>query len=113
MHEMSIAQGIVSAVQDAVKGQQASRVEAVHLEVGGLSCVDTHALEFGFQAVSKGTCLDGAVLKIEQPPGRAQCFGCGNEVPLQRLGDACPKCGSHQLVVIDGEQMRVKSMEVV
>ncbi len=37
---------------------------------------------------------------------------CGETVPLARLGDACPRCGSYQLTVSQGDQMRVKEIEI-
>ena len=37
---------------------------------------------------------------------------CGGQVALARLGDACPACGSHQLQVIAGEEMRVKEIGI-
>ena len=37
---------------------------------------------------------------------------CGERVPLARLGDACPRCGSYQLEVVAGDEMRVKEIEI-
>jgi hydrogenase nickel incorporation protein HypA/HybF len=37
---------------------------------------------------------------------------CGRSVPLARLGDACPECGSHQLQVVGGDEMRVREIAV-
>jgi hydrogenase nickel incorporation protein HypA/HybF len=37
---------------------------------------------------------------------------CSESVELSRLGDACPRCGSYQLQVTQGEEMRVKDIEV-
>jgi hydrogenase nickel incorporation protein HypA/HybF len=33
-------------------------------------------------------------------------------VALARLGDACPRCGSYQLQVTAGDEMRVKEIEI-
>ena len=38
---------------------------------------------------------------------------CSDTVPLARLGDACPRCGSYQLQVSRGEEMRVLDIEIV
>jgi hydrogenase nickel incorporation protein HypA/HybF len=37
---------------------------------------------------------------------------CGKRVPLMRLGEACPTCGSHQLQVVGGDEMRVREIAV-
>lgn len=112
MHELDLARSVVDAIENEAARQSFSKVERVVLEVGALSCVDPHALEFGFDAATRGTLVEGATLKILSPPGEAQCFGCGNTVSLTRKGDPCPECGSHQLVVSGGEELKIKSLEV-
>jgi len=37
---------------------------------------------------------------------------CGERVALARLGDACPSCGGHQLHVVQGEDLRVREIEI-
>ena len=37
---------------------------------------------------------------------------CGGEVALGRLGEPCPRCGSYQLSVVAGEEMRVKEIGI-
>lgn len=113
MHEMALAQSVVSAIEAEAKRSAFARVERIILEIGALSHVDGHALSFGFDAVSRGTMAEGAVLDIVSPPGRARCFGCEADVVIARQGDGCPECGSHQLIVTGGEEMKIKSLEVV
>ncbi len=113
MHEMSLAQGVIDALEAQASRDAFSSVTRVVLEVGALSCVDAHALEFCFGAVSRDTIADGAALEIRTPPGRAHCFGCDQDVTVERRGDGCPSCGSHQLIVTGGEELKVKEMEVV
>ncbi len=113
MHEMALAKGVVETVQAAAIKEAFSRVKRIVLEVGALSCVDPHALEFGFEAAARGTMADGAELEIRTPPGAARCFGCDRDVIIIRRGDGCPHCGSYQLIVTGGEELRVKEMEVI
>jgi len=113
MHEMSLASSVVEAIETEARKAQFRKVERIVLEIGALSCVDPHALEFGFDAVSRGTCAEGAALEFVTPPGLAQCFGCAGTVEIARKGEACPECGSHQLVVTGGEELKIKSLEVV
>ena len=37
---------------------------------------------------------------------------CSVQVPLAKLGDACPRCGSYQLQVLRGDEMRVKEIGI-
>ncbi|MGF1462681.1 MAG: hydrogenase maturation nickel metallochaperone HypA [Maricaulaceae bacterium] len=113
MHEMALAQGVIDAIDAEARINAFERVTKVVLEVGALSCVDPHALEFGFEAVSRRTRAEGASLEIRTPPGRATCFACEAEVMIARRGDGCPECGSHQLFVTGGEDMTIKALEVI
>ena len=112
MHEMALAEGIVQIVESAARANDALAVRAVWLELGALSHVEPDALRFSFDVVTRGTVAAGARLEVLTTPGRAWCMPCGASVDLARLGDPCPKCGSHQLQVTQGEEMRVKEIEI-
>jgi len=112
MHEMSLAEGMLQIVVAAARSADARRVQAVRLELGALSHVERDALRFCFDAVTRDSVAEGARLEILETPGRAWCMPCGTSVELQRLGDACPHCGSYQLQVTQGEEMRVRDIEI-
>ncbi len=112
MHEMAIAESMLEIVEKTARGSGAARVKVVWLEIGVLSQVAPEALRFCFDAVTRGGIAEGAVLTIDATPGAAWCMPCGETVPLARLGDACPRCGSYQLTVSQGDQMRVKEIEI-
>lgn len=112
MHEMALAESMLEIVADTARRNGATRVKTVWLEIGALSHVAPEALRFCFDAVTRGGIADGATLTIVSPPGAAWCMPCGETVPLARLGDACPRCGSYQLTVAQGDQMRVKEIEI-
>ncbi len=112
MHEMSLAGGILRIAQQAAERERFSRVTVLRLEAGSLSGVEPRALRFALEAMSPGTCLDGARLEIETPDGSAWCLPCGQTVPLKARGDACPHCRGHQLQPTDGTELRVVDMLV-
>jgi hydrogenase nickel incorporation protein HypA/HybF len=62
--------------------------------------------------VARDTIAEGAVLEIDQPPGQAFCMGCSTTVTIPARGEPCPACGSHQLMVVGGDEMRVDELEV-
>ena len=113
MHEMSLAESIIQIVEETAQANGGGLVRRVRLEIGALSHVEIDALRFCFDAVTRDSLAAGAELTIDSPPGRAWCLGCSSSVELRRLGDACPLCGSHQLAVTQGEEMRVKDIELV
>lgn len=112
MHELSLAQGIRRILEEQAESQGFARVSTVRLEIGALSHVDPEALEFCFGATMAGSLAEGARLEITRTPGRAWCWCCAREVPLARRVDPCPECGGHRLEVVDGDQMRVRELEV-
>ena len=112
MHELSIAQGIVEAVEKTAVAQHIDRVLSVRAAVGELAGVDIDALRFAWQSVTRDGILRGAALVIETPPGRAWCLDCGKEVPLHRHGEPCPLCGRYHLAATQGHELRVLDFEV-
>lgn len=112
MHEMSLAEGVMQIVEDTARANEAQTVRAVWLELGALSHVELDALHFAFDVVRRGTVAADARLEVVRTPGRAWCMPCGESVALARLGDPCPRCGSHQLQVTQGDEMRVKEIEI-
>ena len=113
MHEMSLAQGVIDIILDQAIAQKFDRVKRVVLEVGALSCVDPHALEFGFDAVANGTLAEGAELTIDTCPAKARCFDCETELNLTSRADTCPNCHSSKLLLTEGEELRLKELEVI
>lgn len=109
MHEMSITQGIIDLCLQHAGGRA---VKSLKVEIGQLSSVVPDAIEFCFEACSRGTLLDGAKLDIVRIPGKGHCQECGTETALSELFAACDSCGSYQVRIIAGEEMRVTEIEV-
>lgn len=112
MHEMSLAEGVLQLMEDAARREHFTRVTCVWLEVGALASVETEALAFCFDVVTRGSIAEGARLEFVRTPGSAWCMPCGRPVEVSREHDACPHCGSHQLQVTGGTQMRVRELAV-
>jgi hydrogenase nickel incorporation protein HypA/HybF len=109
MHEMSITQSIVELCLSHA-GER--RVQSVDIEIGELSSVVPEAIEFCFEACSQGTLLESARLNIIKTPGRGICQECGQETSLTELFGSCEQCGSNRVVIISGEELRVREIEV-
>jgi hydrogenase nickel incorporation protein HypA/HybF len=108
MHELSIAESVV----DAITARTAQRrVRVVRLEVGQLSGVSADALRFCFELAAADTPVDGAALEIEELAGRARCATCGEEFVLSDPILLCG-CGSSDVRVLSGEELRILSVEV-
>jgi hydrogenase nickel incorporation protein HypA/HybF len=112
MHEMSLCEGVLRILEEQAREQQFARVKTVWLEIGDLASVEKEAMRFSFGVVMKGTLADGARLEIIEVPGQAWCMQCMKPVSIKHVFDACSDCGSHQLQVTGGEEMRIKELEV-
>jgi hydrogenase nickel incorporation protein HypA/HybF len=109
MHELALMEGVVEVVIQRVPGE---RVVTVRLEIGALAGVVIDSLKFCFEVCARGTALDGAVLEVDVIPALARCRTCGTEAPIGGWAAACP-CGSFDREIIAGDELRLKSVEVV
>jgi hydrogenase nickel incorporation protein HypA/HybF len=112
MHEMSLAEGVLGVVQEAARAHQPCTVRTVRLEIGALAAVECEALRFAFDVVKRGSVAEAAELDIVQVPGTAWCLQCSRSVTIGERGDPCPQCGSWQLQVTGGGEMRVRELEL-
>jgi hydrogenase nickel incorporation protein HypA/HybF len=112
MHEMAICESILGILKEQARAQHFDTVKRVCLEIGPLSGVEIEALKFGFDVVTRGSLAESAALEIIETRASAWCMPCGETVAIADRFDACPKCGSHQLQVTAGEELRIKELEV-
>ncbi|HFD31929.1 MAG TPA: hydrogenase maturation nickel metallochaperone HypA [Gammaproteobacteria bacterium] len=112
MHEMSLCEGVLQIIESEAAKQNFTQVKRVILEVGTLSGVEIKALEFAFDVVMKGSIAEQARLEIIELEAQAWCMQCAKSVTIKQRYDACPTCGSYQLQVSSGDEMRIKELEV-
>ncbi len=112
MHELGITRSIIEIAEAHARRQQARRVLSVTVAIGELSGVMVEAVEFCFEACSRGTLLEGARLVVERIPGRGRCPACGAVPDLDPQTFACPACGALGLERLQGEELRVLELEV-
>jgi len=112
MHEMSLCESVLQVVEEEAQKQQFGKVKWLQLEIGALAGVEVEAMRFCFDAVSRNSILQGAALDIVQSPGQAWCMQCAASVEVNERYSPCPRCGSYQLQVTGGDEMRIKQLEV-
>jgi hydrogenase nickel incorporation protein HypA/HybF len=111
MHEMSIAQSLLEIILQESQTHQVMRVLSVALQVGELSAVETESLRFCFELVCQGTLVEGARLEIERVPVTCRCRDCNHEFTVEDLWFACHSCGSKDLDILSGKELRIESFE--
>ncbi|RLA16313.1 MAG: hydrogenase maturation nickel metallochaperone HypA [Gammaproteobacteria bacterium] len=112
MHEMSLCESILDILEQQAGEQNYHKVSTVWLEIGALSSVESDAMRFCFDAVMQGSIADKARLEIVTVQGQAWCSLCNKNVMIEQRYDTCPVCGDFHLQINDGEQMRIKELEV-
>lgn len=108
MHELALADEVVRAITE----RTSARVLRVRLEVGRLTAVAPEALRFCFEVCARGTTVEGAALEVREVPARGRCRGCGSD---GELPDAIPlcACGSADLDLYRGQELRIDEVEVI
>ena len=109
MHELAIAQGVIDQVTERLPD---GKVIRVRLEIGPLTGVVADSLLFCFDLAAEGTNLAGASLEISEAAARCHCRECDRQFTPDGLLPLCP-CGSADVRVLSGEDLRITSVQVV
>jgi len=112
MHEMTLCEGVLQVLQNEAARQGFRRVKQVWLEIGELASVEPDAMLFSFDVVTRNTLADSARLNIIPIPGTAWCMQCAKKIKVRQRFDECPDCGSYQLQITGGDEMKIKELEV-
>lgn len=113
MHELSIIQGLIEHVKEAVgKEGTCCRVCKVRIEIGEMSGVVKESLEFAFEVCSAGTVLDGAEFVVDVIPVKLRCRNCEKEFMVSDCCFFCPECGGSDIEKLSGFELRVSDIEV-
>jgi len=112
MHELSIAEGIVSVVRDSVQLGESERVRTVEVVAGELTGIVRETLEFCFEFAAKDTILEGAELVVAIQPISGRCRACSEEFDVEGYEFVCPKCAATDIEMISGRELYVKQVEV-
>ncbi len=108
MHELAITEGVVTAVTEKLPD---AKITCVRLEIGALTGVVADSVRFCFELVTEGTNLEGASLEIEQPAASGQCRDCGSVFEPAWPIALC-QCGSADVAVLSGADLRIISVQV-
>lgn len=114
MHEFSLVVSMLDLAETAARADGASRIEAIHLEVGALAGVVPEALTFAFGVARQGTMAEHARLEVHALPATAYCEACRTTFELDdRFGIAtCPGCGTLSADLRQGRELHVSHLEV-
>jgi len=110
MHELSLAQGLLSTIDAQVRARRARGVRRVRLRVGDAAGVEVELLTHWYDVIRAGTVCAGAALEVERVPERWACPACGAEHrptgPLR-----CTRCGV-PLRLVAGDELVLDRLEL-
>ena len=113
MHEMGIAEGILSSALAGAAEAGGSRVNEVNVSVGVLTEVMADALTFAWEALRAGTIAEGAALNVTMLDARSACADCGHEWVHDRYsGSKCPACESYLVRLLAGRELKIDTIDI-
>ena len=113
MHELSIAKNIIEIASEQAKIYNLSVIDEIEIEVGELSGVEIDALKFVMEIATKETILENSRTIFTLIPGRARCLICSKEFLINSFFAQCPECKRFNFQIIQGQELRVKSLIVL
>lgn len=113
----------MKTVLDSAQDKSASRVKAIHLEIGDLLFLNPEQLEFWMRELFKGTIAQDAEIKMERVKPEIKCSKCDYEGEI-RLEDNplyhihppaffCPKCNTHDVKIARGNECLIRDIEIL
>lgn len=108
MHELAIADAVLSLVLEQAP---ARRVTRVGMRIGHLRQVVPSALRFSFELVASDTAATGAELEIEAIRVGVWCANCATESSPAAFPLVCDRCGTTSVTVLRGDEMLVEWIE--
>jgi len=121
MHEFSIASQIWQSVARKARQRGAGRVVSITLELGELNLLEEEQLRFWIGELAARDGSPGVDLKVTSLKGRLHCRDCGAEAAAAPDPQAdhlllpmltCPHCGSQEVDITGGREIRVVSAEI-
>lgn len=113
MHETSLIQYTLDAVERRALVMGICRVKRVYLVVGDMRGALPDLMQYGFRILTRSRPLfSDAVLEIESRNVVLQCSRCGKEYPVTEFhGVTCPDCGAPDYTVVQGNELYIDSFE--
>lgn len=112
MHELSVTVELLHTVLTEAYRRRVQSVTKVTVVVGDLTGIDPRYLRYYFSVLSRETVAENAELVIESQATYFYCQHCGRVFPGVRDFFGCPDCGKQGLLLKEGMDLYLESMEV-
>ena len=112
MHELSIVMSIIEIAESEINNAGGGIAEEIELDIGKLSTIEMEAFDFAWNQGIRGTLLEDAKLNVNRIEGLAKCLDCDLEFPIENYYDSCPVCSGHFNQIIQGKELKVKTITI-
>ena len=112
MHELSIADSIVSTVKSEMNSKGHLTVFEIGLRIGEMTDINEDSLRFGLEILTKETDLEGVKIAIESVPLMGQCKSCQREFRIVEFMFFCPACEGVEIEVLMGKELEISYLKV-
>ena len=113
MHELGIANGILTSSVGAAEREGAVCINSVDVTIGALTEVMEDALQFAWECLRAGTMAEDAALNVTMLEANSRCADCAHDFTHGRFdGGRCPACGSYMVQLVSGRELTIDSIDI-
>ncbi|GAA8431242.1 hydrogenase/urease nickel incorporation protein HypA [Helicobacter pylori] len=115
MHEYSVVSSLIALCEEHAKKNQAHKIERVVVGIGERSAMDKSLFVSAFETFREESlvCKD-AILDIVDEKVELECKDCLHVFKPNMLDyGVCEKCHSKNVVITQGNEMRLLSLEML
>ncbi|MRR15116.1 MAG: hydrogenase maturation nickel metallochaperone HypA [Deltaproteobacteria bacterium] len=113
VHELYLAESIITIVQDYAKRQDFKKVNSIVLSCGRLSPIEPQTLQFAFDVQARNTPAEGAALDFRIMPAVIHCLSCAKDSEISAHTGICPSCGGLDVLLTAGtEELQILELDV-
>lgn len=113
MHEYFVVKSVLQVVEDIINKYPGKKIIKAVLLIGKFSGVEPELLKTALEFFKKGTPLEEAEIVIEIEDFKVRCKTCAREFSKDRWDLSCPYCESFNTEIVSGEELLLKSLELV
>jgi len=110
MHELVLAQDLLKKIMAGAASKGLKRIKYARVRIGETLIHDQTELEALFISVSKNTIADGINLEIRIAPLKGFCAKCGAEFDASFNNMNCSKCGSKDINIAQGNEIKIEEI---
>ena len=112
MHEMSIAQSILSIVDEYMMKENGQILKEVAVEIGELVAVVPDSLTFCYDVLVEDSPYKNSKLNINMIPLNGTCSDCNHTFQIKNYEFICPQCQLTNINIQGGQELRITHLEV-